>query len=275
MRSTVIATIAGALFLLSAAQANAVTEFCPASLSIKAVGANMQDQPATLYGIMLRAFGPRSVTATLAFDTDKGWFAATVSPVTLSEKQYHYTTGHRTAVRSDWVSPVMYVKFPSALRVTNSWVSNANAVRCFPSPPSPKGPTVPRPVGLLEYILDPQDEDQISVSPTVSSVVISAQNIAPLYQATCANPTRFGSVTNHISPEPGDDPAMQGLSGASVVEVALRQDGSLADARVYLSSGEATLDNALLWAAQHSGYENAVAYCEPVPAYYLLKASFQ
>src|SRR5438552_1639943 len=113
MRPIVFSTIAGALFVLSVAQANAMTEFCPASLTIKAVGITTQSQPATLYGVMLRASGPRVVTATLAFDTDSGWFAATIAPVTLIEKKYRYGDASRTAVRSDWISPVMYVRFPS------------------------------------------------------------------------------------------------------------------------------------------------------------------
>jgi TonB family protein len=270
VRSIVIAAIIGASFALTAAQARAVTEFCPASLAIKAVGTTTQNQPATLYGVMLRAPGPRAVTATLAFDTDHGWFAATIPPVTLTGKTYRYRDAIRTATRSDWISPVMYVRFPSSTKIANSWISNANALPCAPSPPTPNGASGPR----FGYRIDPANEDKLDAAPTSNSVVVLTQKIAPLYQPVCANPFRDGRLVEQGSLNLSEDMQNHGLSGETDVEVSINKDGTLADAWVWLSSGEAALDNAALWAAQHSTYEGAMAYCEPVPANYLFKITF-
>lgn len=276
MRLLLLAAFLTASFLFSVAQARAAIEFCPASLMIKPVEAASQDQPAVLYGAILKALGPRIVTATLVFDTDKGWFSASAPATALTEKQYHYTGPYRTAIHSDWNSPVFYVKFPAAVHITNSWISKANTQACYPSPPAPKGLTPSSPVQKPrgDYTLDPKDEDQIDNPPAPASEVILAQKTVPPYHAACANAFRDGSITNAVSPDPGDDARMHGLSGTAYVEIDINANGTLADSWVWLSSGEAVLDNAVLWAAQHSTYENAMAYCEAVPSHYLFKATF-
>ena len=265
-----------ALFVLSLAHAGAVTEFCPASLSIRPVGVTAADRPAAIYGFMLKAPGARDLIATLTFDTDKGWFSTTTPAVALVEKQYHYDIGYRTAVRSDWNSPLMYVKFPSPVHLTNAWVSIGNAQACLPPPVHAKPVNEPtsQTVLLMRDILVTKDADQLSLAPRPDSVILSAASIEPEYRPTCAHPFREGGITRPATLDPGNGSHFTSAAGYSVVEVAIDRDGSMAGAWIWLSSGETAMDNALLWSAQHSEYKNAVSYCRPVPSIYLFPLSF-
>lgn len=259
-----------ALFVFSVAHAKAVTEFCPASLAIKPVGVASEGRPATLYGIMLKAPGARDLIATLTFDTDKGWFSTTTPAVALVEKQYHYGTAYWTATRSDWNSPLMYVKFSSPVHVTNAWVSIGNAQACLPSPVHAKPVNEPNSQTLIlpRDKLVSKDADQLSTSPLPGSVILTATSTAPVYRSACADPFSEGRVTRPAMFDPGNTAHFNTSSGFSIVEVAIDRDGSVS-AWIWLSSGETGVDTALLWSAQHSEYKNAVAYCQPVPSLYL------
>ena len=126
MRIGYLLALGCAVFLSLTANANAVAEFCPARLAISPSGGSVA-AASRLYGFELTAQGPRSVTAILAFDTDAGWFKATVPPVTIGEKERHYTSPWAAFVRRDWVSPVIYVQFPKAVVVKHDWVKTAQA----------------------------------------------------------------------------------------------------------------------------------------------------
>jgi hypothetical protein len=225
---------------------------------------------------MLKAPGARDLIATLTFDTDKGWFSATTPAVTLVEKQYHYDIGYRTAVRSDWNSPLMYVKFPSPVHLANAWVSIGNAQACLPPPVHAKPVNEPnsQTVLLMRDILVTKDADQLSLAPRPGSVILSAASTAPEYRPTCDSPFSEGSITRPAMLDPGNGSHFTSAAGYSVVEVAIDRDGSMKGAWIWLSSGETAMDNALLWSAQHSEYKNAVSYCRPVPSLYLFPLSF-
>ncbi len=271
-----IAALTGALFVVFLARAHAMTEFCPASLTIKPVGAIAENQPSATYGFILKASGPRNVIATLTFDTDRGWFSVTTPAVALVEKVYRYDIGYRTAVRSDWNSPLMYVKFPSPVHLTNAWVSTANAQACSPSlvhvkpVNDPDSPTV----HLFRDKLVTKDADQLTALPSSASIILSAAKTAPAYSATCATPFREAEMIRPIPPDPGNASHFTSTSGMSIVKVAIDPNGSLSDSWIWLSSGETAFDNALLWSAQHTQYKNAIAYCRPVPARYLIGLTF-
>lgn len=122
--------LAGAL-LLFGKPASAMTEFCPAELHYAAVGSSSEGsttpQPASVYGFDLSALGPRIATATLAFDTSGGWYTVDVPQTTLVEKDRHYEPFGSRTVLHDWITPIMYVRFPQAVAVNDAWVYAATA----------------------------------------------------------------------------------------------------------------------------------------------------
>lgn len=61
--------------------------------------------------------GPRSVSATLAFDTSAGWFTAVVPSVVLGQGALHYTEMFGRLTLPDWASPVMYARFPTRVTI--------------------------------------------------------------------------------------------------------------------------------------------------------------
>src|SRR5439155_26707685 len=65
--------------------------------------------------------------ATLAFDTDRGWFTADIPPVMLTEKDRHYDETFGRITLPDWVSSIMYVRFPARVSIAHSWVYSATA----------------------------------------------------------------------------------------------------------------------------------------------------
>jgi hypothetical protein len=266
----------GLFLVLGAPRALAVTEFCPAALTIAPVGTTAANQPATTYGFILKASGPRNLIATLTFDTDKGWFSSTTPALALAEKQYHYELGAWTAARSTWNSPLMYVSFPSPVRLTNAWVSIANAQACAPSVVHqvPVNDPFSESVTFFRNKVVAKEADQLSVAPVLDSVVLPARTIAPVYSPACAKPFSEAEFTRAARPDPGNTTHFATHTGISIVEAAINPDGSLAQAWIWLPSGEPAWDNALLWSAQHSQYKNAVAYCQPVPSYYLIGLSF-
>lgn len=268
---------ASAVFVFCAfARCDARVEFCPAALTISPVGTTATNQPATTYGFILKASGPRNLIATLTFDTDKGWFSSTTPAVALAEKQYHYDLGAWTAVRSNWNSPLMYVRFPSQVRLTNAWVSVANAQACAPSVVHqvPVNDPFSESVTLFHNKVVANDADHLNVLPDLDSVVLPARTTASEYRTSCAKPFSDPGFTRAARPDPGNTAHFATHTGISIVEAAINPDGSLAQAWIWLPSGEPAWDNALLWAAQHSQYRSAVAYCRPVPSYYLIGLSF-
>ncbi len=275
-RAALGVALAGVFAAVCTTQAKAEIEFCPASLSIGSVGTTAPSQPATTYGFILKASGPRNVIATLTFDTDKGWFSSTTPPVALTEKQYHYDLGAWSALRSRWNSPLMYVKFPSPVRLPNAWVSAANAQACAPSVEHERPVNDPFSESVTFYRnrLVANEADRLSVAPAPNSVVLLARTTAPMYRVTCAKPFSDAEFTRTAMPDPGNATHFDRTTGISIAEAAVNSDGSLAQAWIWLPSGVPAWDNALLWALQHSQYKNAVAYCQPVPSYYLIGLSF-
>jgi len=269
------AAIIGFLMAVCTTQAKALVEFCPASLLLRPV-AVPENQPSGTYAFILKAAGPRDVIATLTFDTTKGWFTATTPAIVLGEQQYHYDLGEWSTVRTAWNSPRMYVKFPSPLQVTNAWVSSADAQTCAPAVEHEKPVNDPlsSSVSFYKNTIAAKESDQLNVAPSAGSVVLSARATPPQYRTTCAKPFREPEFLRASVPDPGNAAHFNRTTGISIAEAAVNADGSLAQAWIWLPSGVPAWDNALLWSAQHSLYKNAVAYCQPVPSYYLMGLSF-
>lgn len=288
MKRVIIGAVICAAFLaFGQSRAQAMIEFCPARLNIAPVKtdvAQKDDAPAALYGFDLEAMGPRSLTATLAFDTSGGWFKIDVPPVTLTERVRHYTSVSAYFTRTDFVSPVMYVRFPQAVTLSHTWVYTARTsddgpfgwakqgqVTCDP----PGTAKATGPIGRFAARLDPKDLDALSDPPAQRSFIAAAQRTAPLETGTCSDPFADATATDIVSP---DYPmALRGFSTrvlSSSIEVAIDAAGNVADAWVWGPSGAEAADAASLAAARATKYKAGRAYCRNVPGLYMFRVTF-
>lgn len=300
-RVIVIALICAAFFLALHRPASAMVEFCPADLSYERVTSGTQlvrrqagsnetatyaPEFSTLYGFELSALGPRSVTqAELAFDTTGGWYTVDVPAVTLVTKERHYSNPLVSFVRRDYVSPVLYVRFPQAVTINHAWVYRAavqndapfgwqtqGTVSCDPPPaPSPQqAKSAAREVSF--YHLADADVDPLSAPPTPTSLVITAKASQALEQTNCSEPFRQATVKNQVTPQYPD--IMTTGKAVTSVEVAINAGGSLADAWVWGPSGFKPFDDAGTRAASASSYIGARSYCRDVPGRYFFRVTF-
>lgn len=294
-RVFLVVALATAAFISGNGRVSALAEFCPAHLTIQAVSPDPAATrgPASLFGFELNALGARTVSATLAFDTNAGWFKVSTPPVTLTERDRHYSEMFGHATVPDWVSSVMYVHFPKEVKIAHAWVYSASArndgdfgwgkqgpIAC--SPPAPGMErigalktisivTSRQPGGTLsaqQPIQDPMDLDPLNVAPAATAVQLTAKTSAPLEHSNCAQPFLDASARTIVSP--GFPAALRTrlASGLVGVQMALNADGSVADKWPFISSGYKQFDDAALEAVTESSFSGAIAYCRPVPAVY-------
>lgn len=184
--------------LMLAAISNAPVEFCPAAITIRAQGVkhSYQDQlpRSAQYGFELSAEGSRVVTSSkVAFETDAGWFTIDVPPVALTERFWHYGRPYDRVIDREFVSPVMYAKFPAPVRVLRVWVSSAAAsgdntfgwsgkgtVQCEPPPV--------RDVHAFDPSMDVVDFDDLGAEPPAGALQLTPQSSPALASANCRNP---------------------------------------------------------------------------------------
>ena len=279
------ALLTAAFFVLLHRPANAMFEFCPATLKYGQVNAS-------LYGFELTALGSRTISsATLAFDTSAGWYTVDVSMLNIVEKDRHYTGPSGSFVRRDYVSPIMYARFPKPLTVSHAWVFSATAtsdgdfgwdkqgdVRCDPL-------GEPRVIGVMRikdgpsalghdlYHLDGKDKDALSNQPSEKSIVLVAQHAKiPLEDPSCLNAFDYALVLH--TPTPDFPDGLRGYSGTATVQVALDGSGKLIDAWIWGPSGFPAFDAEAMRLARGTTYSAGSAYCKAAPGNYLFRVSF-
>lgn len=92
----------------------------------------------------------------------------------------------------------------------------------------------------------------------------------------CATPNQEASVTDAVAPDYPDSARGLGYGLVSVlVEVTLDAKGSLTEAKIAQSSGNAALDASALQAARESTYAPKIVNCEPAAGTYIFRADFQ
>lgn len=290
----IAAVVATVLFFGLHRPASAMVEFCPATLRFQRIGPESEKAlPGALYGFELSALGPRTITsATLAFDTSGGWFTVDVPGVTLNEKDRHYSSATASLVRRDYVAPILYVRFPTAVSVSRGWVYNATTqrdsifgwdtagtVQCDPAPQQVQLISLDRPnsrpaVSLTAlYKLDPRDDDMLSQRS--GAVIIDAKPSKPLENFACTEPFRNAMVKLVAAPQyPTILREVGAGEVAATIQLAIGADGMLQDAWVAGASGYEAADAASLAAARASTYEAARAYCRPVRSEYYFYVEF-
>jgi TonB family protein len=264
-----VAGCAIALWLAAAGRAQALTEFCPATL----VATSPYGASSTLT-YALRAATPRTIVkASLIADTDRGWFRWDVSGVPLiaatDETQRHHQEEH--VARSDELD----VTFPASVFVRHAWVVRAKTAgeknlgwdaqgdvacevpafddRGGAAPPGPSTPSVRQ-----------------SAMPPARAYAVEQP-----FRIDCAQPFVAARVTHSVEPSyPGAAPKNVGENEVTV-EVAVDERNELVDAWIYEASGYAALDNSALAGARASSYAAPVSYCQTVGGFYFFRAVFR
>jgi hypothetical protein len=259
--SRALAVAAGAIAALTLArwaQAEARTEFCPATVSYApATPADAAGRSASLI-FTLDSESPRTiVSATMVADTDAGWYSWDVANLPL--------TGTIPLVRSESVA----VDFPHAVFVRHAWILHArtagDAFGWQTLGDVPCG--IPAFGGVA---LRPQ-----KALPDDGLRHVAATSIAPLFSTECPHPFTQAKVTYAVQPRfPRFAQRLIGVSYTSEIEVAVGQRDAVLDAWVYKSSGVAALDASALSAARTSSFASAVSYCQKAEGYYLFRSEF-
>jgi TonB family protein len=91
---------------------------------------------------------------------------------------------------------------------------------------------------------------------------------------SCGAPDRSASIVRSATPEMPAFAKLAGASGTVGVRVDLMPDGSLEDATISQSSGNAALDDEALRVARESEYAPALQGCRAVPGSYLVTVIF-
>lgn len=236
------------------ARASAMTEFCPATLSIGALGAHASPpNSGSVFAFRLSSLKRRTLSAKLGFDTSLGWYTAEVPGANIARPgsanpPYRFDTG------------LHYVRFPQGLLLYRAWVISTNrggdSVQC--TPPTAKS-------WLKPPFVMPQNATPIS---PVASTALGSRD--------CASAFSDAKVIHAIDP-PYPNFGIDGMrpQGRSNVVVAIDEMGRVVDAAVSRSSGYKAMDDATLRAARASTYRAGRAYCKAVPGLYIFSVKFQ
>lgn len=276
----VFALVAVVFLVLANRNAAAAVEFCPAVVSASGVGWDFSAKapvlgPETIYAVRLSAEGPRSVSGTLAFDTKQGWFTADIPPMTLASV---------ADVLLPDASSTFYVRFPSAVVVSRSWMLTARSIGDTFGWTARGAVTCPAPpTTITDWQNDgpahlPRLGPPATTPPSTGSIIVSALTSPSLGTTDCAKPFSMALAKKMDTPD-YPEAALQNPfgpeGGETVAAVALLADGSIAQVNVVRSSGFAALDAATLQAAAQSTFQSARAYCMPVPGMFLFTAQFR
>jgi hypothetical protein len=256
-------------------RADALYEFCPVDVRIMPAGAD----PAAKFGFELAALGPRNVSAVIAFDTTGGWFTAAVPQAVIAEKDRHYKGPSSEFIMRDWVSPVMYVQFPKPVNILHRWILSAQAsgdqfgwaaqgnVLCEPYTDG-NGIQLPS-GGRLPFTTT--DGDEVPKGSASSVPVIAAQSSQALKSGSCAKPFTQAAPLHLVQPKDLTPPR---VPLTTVIEAAVKPDGTLADTWVWGPSGDQVFDASRLDEVKRDTFKAGSAYCEPAAGFYFLTFAF-
>jgi TonB family protein len=111
-----------------------------------------------------------------------------------------------------------------------------------------------------------------ALSPAAQTVTQGAPAVASAVAAACANPNADASVVNAAEPA---FPQGLKLRGTADVLVTIAPSGRVIHTTVLHSTGDSTLDNAVVVAARQSTYSPKRVNCNPVQGSYIFHAEFK
>ena len=111
-------------------------------------------------------------------------------------------------------------------------------------------------------------------APAAAGTPAAPATPAATPKPACANPHVDATVTRAVEPEFPELARQQGAVGVTQVQVTLTETGAVSDAKVYKSSGNASLDKSAITAAKQSTYSPEIDNCEKEAGTYLFRAEF-
>ena len=282
--------VLAALTLCEKLPALAITEYCPAGASLRAVddiGGRHQE-----YAFRLDAHTARSVTGALDIVTKEGdWYQVPFEGVELKRYLEHYTWRNGvTFERVQYQSDPLFVRFPKPINIDAYAVARAQTTgelglgwdskglvdcgRAVQTPPNATSPSTPNP--QIESVHDDNPLPLPSLAPAGVQYVVAQPTSSPNPGRTdCATPFANARVKHAVSPNWPDGLVVEkGFAATTLVEVAIGSSGEIDDAWIYAPSGVAVLDDAAVAGARVSTYAPRLQYCEPIPSVYIYKADF-
>jgi TonB family protein len=276
-----------------AAKADAMAEFCPATVaSVESTGG--ADVPSAEYSYVLDAKTARTVAdAAIVADTDHGWYRWRVANLPLqmtSQAGTHRGPAGMVNYTSKFArSERQLVVFPEVLSVRHAWITSARSddesvlgwgkvgefaceVPAFPN----------RGVGTAELARSQSHKATPSPAPAGPALAAPADGAVraiatslPFDSIDCVTPFRDVRVTGAVSPDypsilRGNAPGRNSV----ILDVASDEQGHVLDVSVFAGSGFAQFDAAAMRAARQSSYSGAVSYCQQVKGEYLFTATF-
>ena len=250
--------------------------------------------PAAVHSLVLSALSSRTVSGTIVVHTADEWYTLRFTNVTLSRYDEKWQDTYASFSTTEFLSPVLYVRFPKPVSVQSVFVNEASTsgetafgwdakgnVTCTGGSDISiialgAGAIISGTMEKSKSTSDLQRLNPIPSSrnappdgtPTLTPALTSAPGLTD-----CAAPFAEATVTR---PYPPSFPAgSRGESGESYVQVAIGADGKLVDAWIWGPSGDRAFDLATLQSARHSEYAPARAFCQNVPGMYRFRAEFR
>ena len=231
-------------------RAEAVTEFCPATVeNASPIGARL-GTAAPAYAYELQALTPRAVDASMIADTDHGWFSWRIAGATLHSvtRTDHVKVNGRNQPEQYAIaeSGPLAVAFPLAVVIHHAWVVHGKTSGEVKLGWDARGPTSCDPPGFASASMtDPPKAPSAQAMPTPLPSADGAATTAvptspPFAITTCATPFAEATVTRPVAPDFSNFELIEdrlGGAAASVVAVAVDEHGKQVDTWILSSSG--------------------------------------
>jgi hypothetical protein len=272
-----LAMVAGVA--LCVARAEAVVEHCPAAvIGFHAVAEPGSGNASKTYGFKVGALGERTVSGTIAIETDAGWFTATFPSHHLYESTRSLDVGGHSYGLTAYTEPTLFVSFPSSVLVRRMWVAQASATNDGPFGWQARGSTTCDPpvalapsafAGVWNAADDDEHPPTTFVSPFAPASVASvAASVDPPAGSNCAQPFRDARIVTAALPVWPDSlgPALRSRSVSGILVVALDARGTVEDVWPWAPSPYDELNAAEVSAALKGTYAPGIALCRAVPS---------
>jgi len=254
------------LAMVSQARAQALVEFCPATVGL----AGKQTAPAQDFVVSLNALGARTVSGSIAVQTENGWFRVVVPEVPITGHQVILTSRLETATRVDFYSQPLSIHFATPVTIQRIWMADAKAtgdgafgweargsVSCDPDELS--SPTDHRPARYHYALAKPE-------TPITLPLAAPVPLESPL-GLDCEHPF-VGARARRVE-EPAMPYGVAFEDNTATIELAIDARGRAIDAWPWVPSPYKAVNDATVAAALASTYAPAIAFCRPVPGLYL------
>jgi len=279
VKSVIVCLVAIGAMAVCAARADAVVEFCPATV----IGFHPILEPGSgnaskTYGYKIGAFGERAISGTVAIETDKGWFTTPFGTIKLYSSTRSIGTGRNEVDLTEFTAPTLFVSFPQSVVVQRMFVASAVADgdgqfgwqargRMPCDPPIALEPS--EYAGVWSAADDDEHPPTTFRSPFTQPAVASVATPVEAPPApNCAQPfvaPKMLTVAKATWPD-SLGVTYKNPESAGVVVVALDGRGRVEDAWPWIPSPYDELNAAQVDAAVRSTYAPGIALCRPVPS---------